>query len=72
MRAQHSGPERCPNANQKVANSKNRKTVVMSKVVYTDSDLKVEIGIEEAAIPGTSTIPAPSLEDNVNVKHEEN
>ena len=44
----------------------------MSEVVYTDSDLKVGIGIEEVAIPGISTVPAPSLEDNVNVKHEEN
>jgi len=44
----------------------------MSEVVYTDSDLKVGIGIEEVAIPGISTVPAPSLEDNVKVKHEEN
>lgn len=44
----------------------------MSEVVYTDSGPKVEIGIEEAAIPGTSTIPTPSLEGDVNVEHEEN
>jgi len=44
----------------------------MSEVVYTDSGPKVEIGIEETAIPGTSTIPSPSLEDDVNVEHEEN
>ena len=43
----------------------------MSEVVYTDSGPKVEIGIEETAIPGTSAMPASSLEDDVNVKHEE-
>ena len=43
----------------------------MSEVVYTDSGPKVEIGIEEAAMPGTSAIPAPNLEGDVNVKHEE-
>jgi len=44
----------------------------MYEVFYTDSGQKVEIGIEEAAIPGTSIIPAPSFEGDVNVEHEEN
>jgi hypothetical protein len=43
----------------------------MSEVVYTDSGPKVEIGIEETAIPGTSAIPTPGPEGDVNVKHEE-
>ena len=64
------GPERCPSA-QKVVNPKNRKMVVISEVVYTDSGPNVEIGIEETAIPGTSAMPAPSLEGDVNVKQEE-
>jgi len=43
----------------------------MSEVVYTDSGPKVEIGIEEAVIPGTSAISVPSFEGDVNVKYEE-
>ena len=43
----------------------------MSEVVYTDSGPKVEIGIEEAVIPGTSAMSALNLEGDVNVKHEE-
>ncbi|KAF9651900.1 DNA glycosylase [Thelephora ganbajun] len=64
------GPERCPSA-QKVVNSKNRKTVVMSEVVYTDSGPKVEIKIEETAIAGASTMLTPSLESDADVKHED-
>lgn len=45
----------------------------MSEVFYTDSDPKVGIGIEEAAMPAwTSTTPAPILEGDMNVGHEEN
>ena len=69
---QHSGPELRPSA-QKVVNLKNRKIVVMSEVFYTDSDPKVGIGIEEAVMPAwTSTTPAPILEGDINVGHEEN
>ena len=41
MRAQHQG-ERCPSA-QEVVNSRNRKIVVMSEAVDTESGPKVEI-----------------------------
>jgi hypothetical protein len=53
------GPERCPSA-QKVVNAKNRKTVAMSEVVYTNSGPKVELEIEEDAIAGTSAALTPA------------
>ena len=40
----------------------------MSKVVDTDSGPKVEIKIEETAIPTVSTL---SLEGDADVKHED-
>jgi len=42
----------------------------MSKVVDTDSGPKIEIEIEETAIPGTSAIPTTSLDGDASVKHE--
>jgi endonuclease-3 len=64
------GPGRCPSA-QKVVNPQNRKTVVMSEVVYTDLGPKVEIQVEETAIPGTSKIPTSSLDADADVDHED-
>jgi len=43
----------------------------MSEVVDTDSGPKVEIEIEETAIPGTSAVPTTSLEGDANVKCED-
>lgn len=43
----------------------------MSEIVHTDSGPKIEIEIEKSMIPGTSTMPMPSLEDDVSVKHED-
>lgn len=64
------GPERCPSA-QKVVNPRNRKTVVMSEVVNTDSGPKVEIEIEEATIPGTPTTFTANLESDMNANRED-
>lgn len=43
----------------------------MSEVVDTDLGPKVEIEIEEGAIPGPSTIPTPNLEGDADVKYED-
>jgi hypothetical protein len=43
----------------------------MSEVVDTDSGPKIEIKIEETAIPGASAIPTPSLEGDEDVKYED-
>lgn len=43
----------------------------MSEVVHTDSGPKVEIEIEGTAMPETSAMPTPSLEDDVSVKDED-
>ena len=43
----------------------------MSEVVYADSGPKVEIEIEEAAIPEISAISTPGLGGGVDVKPED-
>ncbi|KAF9788117.1 DNA glycosylase [Thelephora terrestris] len=63
------GPERCPSA-QKVVNSKNRKTVVMSETAYTDVGPKVEIKIEEDPIAGPSTTPKLGLANNTGADED--
>ena len=43
----------------------------MSEVVYADSGPKVEIKIEETAMPETSATHTPGLEDDVSLKDED-
>lgn len=43
----------------------------MSEVAYADSGPKIEIKIEETAMPETSAIPTLGLDDGVSVKDED-
>jgi hypothetical protein len=63
------GPERCPSA-QKVVNSKNRKTVVMSETAYTDVGPKLDIKIEDVPIAGPSATPEFGLADNTGADED--